>query len=173
MTQSTFLFLGDSLIADFDWQTRMHHFRVLNHGIAGETAQGLRNRIPSIIEQIASPQLILVMIGTNNLVIEDYRFLAALRQSVILLTAQYPTAELIINSLLPCQLPWIEEDTLRRINRSIDNLTRETGSCYLDMFNKLQPGSNYLQEDGIHLTPKAYDIWAKSILEFVAFLIED
>jgi lysophospholipase L1-like esterase len=173
MTQSNFLFLGDSLIADFDWQTRMHHFKVLNYGMPGETVQGLLNRIPSISAEIDAPELILVMIGSNNLIIEDYSFLEPLRQITIQLTSRYPTAEVITNSLLPCQLPWVSMDKLQQINRSIKAMTQQTGSCYLDMFSKFKPKSDFFQNDGIHLTPTAYELWSKSILEFVAFLIED
>jgi len=173
MTQSNFLFLGDSLIADFDWQARMHHFNILNYGLPGETVQGLQHRIPSIAEEVQAPELILLMIGTNNLIIEDYSFLEPLRQIIIQLTSRYPTAEVITNSLLPCQLPWVKLDTLQRVNASIDAMTQQTGSCYLDMFSKFKPNSDFFQNDGIHLTPTAYELWAKSILEFVAFLIED
>ena len=173
MAQSNLLFLGDSLIADFDWQARMHHFEVLNRGVPGETVQGLRNRIPIITKDLASPDLILVMIGTNNLIIEDFSFMGSLRQIIIKLTSQYPTAEVIINSLLPCQLPWVSMETLQRINAATEAMTRQTGSCYLDMFSKFKPNPDFFQSDGIHLTDKAYDLWSKSILEFVSFLIED
>lgn len=173
MTQSNFLFLGDSLIADFDWQARMNHFKIMNYGMPGETVQGLRNRIPSIATEIKTPELILVMTGTNNLIIEDYGFIESLRLISIQLTSLYPTAEVIINSLLPCRLPWIETDVLKRVNQAIEAMAQQTGSCFLDMFTKFKPNSEYFQEDGIHLTPKAYDLWSKSILEFVAFLIED
>ncbi|HIP40519.1 MAG TPA: hypothetical protein EYG88_14320 [Desulfocapsa sulfexigens] len=173
MTESNFLFLGDSLIADYNWQERMHHFRIINYGIPGETVQGLRNRISSITDKINPPQLILLMIGTNNLIIEDYSFLEALRKIIIHLTSSYPTTEVITNSMLPCQLPWIKTDYLVRLNQAIETLTRQTGSCYLDMFSKIKPTPDYFQSDGIHLTPRAYDLWSKSILEFVAFLIED
>ena len=57
MTQSNFLFLGDSLIADFDWQARMHHFKILNYGVPGETAQGLRNRIPSMTKDLENREI--------------------------------------------------------------------------------------------------------------------
>lgn len=173
MTKETFLFLGDSLIADFDWQERMHHFNILNYGLPGETAQGLLNRIPSITEEIDNPDLILLMIGTNNLIIEDYSFLSVLQKIIVKLTSRYPNTEVITNSLLPCQLPWLEMDTLKRLNKKIEPMTQLTGSCFLDMFSKFEPNTEYFQGDGVHLTPKAYDLWAKCILEFVSFLIEE
>ncbi len=173
MTQNNFLFLGDSLIADFDWQVRMHHFEILNHGLPGETVQGLRNRLSTLTKTLASPDLILIMIGTNNLIIEDFSFMESFRQVILTLTSNYPAAEVITNSLFPCQLPWVPEDMIPRINSTIETMTRQTGSCYLDMFKKFDPTPEYFQSDGIHLTDKAYDIWAKSILEYVSFLIED
>jgi lysophospholipase L1-like esterase len=173
MKQSNFLFLGDSLIADFDWQTRMSHFEILNYGVPGETVQGLLNRIPTITKDLAPPDLILVMIGTNNLIIEDFSFMESLRQIIVTLTSCYPTSEVITNSLFPCQLPWVSMDTLQRINKTTEAVTRQTGACYLDMFSKFKPNPDFFQSDGIHLTDKAYDLWSKSILEFVSFLIED
>ena len=172
-TKETFLFLGDSLIADFNWQERMHHFKIINHGLPGETAQGLLNRIPAISEKVTEPGLILLMIGTNNLIIEDYSYLDALQKIIVQLTSRYPNTEVIINSLLPFQLPWLPREALARLNDQIEPMTRVTGSCYLDMFTKLKPTPEFFQGDGVHLTPKAYDLWSKCILEFVSFLIEE
>ncbi len=173
MTQGTFLFLGDSLIADYDWQQRMPHFKIINNGIPGETVQGLLNRLPSIAESVKNPELVLLMIGTNNLIIEDYSFLEPLRQIIVQLTSNYPTAEVITNSLLPCQLPWLGMEALTKLNNEIEPMAQRTGSCYLDMFTKITPTPDYFQYDGIHLQPKAYELWSRNILEFVSFLIED
>ena len=65
MKQGRLLFLGDSLLADFNWQERITHFEVLNLSVFGETAQGLLNRLPSIQEQVIDPHIILIMTGTN------------------------------------------------------------------------------------------------------------
>ncbi len=173
MTQGTFLFLGDSLIADYNWQERMPHFKIINQGVPGETAQGLLNRIPSITESVENPEMILLMIGTNNLIIEDYSFLDSLRQIIVALTTKYPATEVITNSLLPIQLPWVDMDMLKRLNDMIEPMTQQTGSCYLNMFNKFKPTPEFFQSDGVHLQAKAYELWSKNILEFVSFLIED
>jgi len=151
----------------------MHHFIILNYGVPGETAQGLLNRIPVIARKVTNPDIILLMIGTNNLIAEDYSFLESIRQIILKLTSLYPNSEVITNSLLPFQVPWLNPKTLLRLNSNIEPITRQTGSCYLDMFSEIPPTPDYFQRDGIHLTPKAYDLWSKCILEFVSFLIED
>ncbi|MBU1140188.1 MAG: hypothetical protein KKA76_14510, partial [Proteobacteria bacterium] len=102
-----------------------------------------------------------------------YNYLESLRQIIIRLTSHYPTTEVITNSLLPFQLPWLSLEALEQINKQIETLTLQTGSCYLDMYSKFKPNSDFFQRDGVHLTAKAYDLWSKSILEFVSFLVED
>lgn len=173
MTQGTFLFLGDSLIADFDWQERMHHFKIINYAVPGETALGLFDRIPSITKAVKSPEIIILMIGTNNLIIEDYSYLETLQRIIVQLTSHYPTTDIITNSLLPFQLPWLNQQSLENLNSQVEAVTMKTGCCYLDMFSKLKPTPDFFQRDGIHLTSKSYDLWSKSILEFVSFLVED
>ncbi len=173
MKQGRLLFLGDSLLADFDWQERISHFEVLNFGIPGETAQGLLNRLPSIQEQIAYPQIILIMTGTNNLLMENYAFSETIRQIVVSLSHWYPRAEIIINSLIPLQIPWLNKEEMQRINKAMEALSLQSGCCFLDMYSKFSTRPGLFQADGIHFTEAGYNLWARSILEYIAFLLED
>ena len=70
-----FLFIGDSLIEFFSWQKRFPAEHVYNFGSAGETAEGLLSRLPGIIARTESPDLVMIMTGTNNIAMEDYGFL--------------------------------------------------------------------------------------------------
>ncbi|MEN8188398.1 MAG: GDSL-type esterase/lipase family protein [Thermodesulfobacteriota bacterium] len=174
MKKFSLLFVGDSLIADFNWQSRMPNFMVHNYGVPGETALGLLDRLHLVHQEISNPDAILVMIGTNNLLIEDYSFTEALKEIITKLTNLYPGTEVIVNSTLPFKAPWLTEKTLKRINKTTETMTLKTGSCYLDMYSKFENSKDQLFAlDGIHLTELAYDIWSRSILEFIAFLVED
>ncbi|MBU0665200.1 MAG: hypothetical protein KJ990_11735 [Proteobacteria bacterium] len=173
MKQGRLLFLGDSLLADFNWQERITHFEVLNLSVFGETAQGLLNRLPSIQEQVIDPHIILIMTGTNNLLMEDYNFTDTIRQIVVSLSHCYPTAEVIINSLIPLQIPWLDRDEMKRINSAMEALSLQSGCCFLNMYEKFSIGTGLFQADGIHFTEKGYNLWARSILEYIAFLLED
>jgi lysophospholipase L1-like esterase len=173
MKQGRLLFLGDSLLTDFDWEERITHFEVLNFGTAGETAQGLLHRLPSIQEQVVDPQIIVIMTGTNNLLLEDYDFSETIRQIVVSLSHRYPMAEIIINSLIPLQIPWLNKDEMQRINKEMEALSLESGCCFLDMFAKFSADIGLFRADGIHFTEKGYNLWARSILEYIAFLLED
>jgi lysophospholipase L1-like esterase len=173
MTQGKLLFLGDSLLADFNWQQRITHFKVINQGVFGETAQALLARLPTIREQVEQPDIIIIMTGANNLLLEDYTYIEAIREIVVQLSQYYPTAEVILNSLLPLQVSWLNIEEMKRINRELEALSLQAGCCFLDMFSKFSGKAGLFQPDGIHVTELGYNLWAKSILEFIAFLLED
>ena len=173
MKQGRLLFLGDSLLADFNWQERITHFEVINLSVFGETAQGLLNRLPSVQKQVLAPHIILIMTGTNNLLMEDYNYINTIRQIVVSLSSLYPTAEIIINSLIPLQIPWLNKEEMKRINSEMEALSLQSGCCFLDIFSKFNTRSGLFQADGVHCTEAGYNLWARSILEYIAFLLED
>ncbi|MBW6521252.1 MAG: hypothetical protein K0A99_09635 [Desulfoarculaceae bacterium] len=173
MKQGNLLFLGDSLLADFNWQERIPHFTVNNLSIPGETAQGLLNRLPSIQEQDIDPHIILIMTGTNNLLMEDYNFSRTIQQIVVFLSRCFPAADVIINSLVPLQIPWLNRAEIKRINSAMEALSLTSGCCFLDMYTKFSTRNGLFQADGIHFTTTGYNLWARSILEYIAFLLED
>jgi len=174
MTQGTFLFIGDNLISDFDWQHRMPHFQVHSHGVAKEKVEGLLARIGSVLTSIPKPpDIILIMTGVNNVIDQDYTFVDQIRRIVIRLSNIYPETEIIVNSLPNIKVPFLVEEAVYHLNSKINDMTRQTGCCYLDNFAALAGSPEILADDGISLTPAAYNRWARSILEFVAFLLED
>jgi lysophospholipase L1-like esterase len=173
MKQGSLLFLGDSLLTDFDWQNRIKHFEVLNLSIISETAQGLLDRLPLIQEQVMDPHIILIMTGTNNLLMEDYSYLETIRKIVIELSRYYPTAEIILNSPVPIQIPWLDKKKIKQINDKMKALSLKSGCCFLDIFEKFRSQPDLFQADGIHFSETGYNLWARSILEYIAFLLED
>ncbi len=174
MTQGTFLFVGDNLIADFDWQKRMPLFQVHNYGVPHEQVQGLLKRLQHIENRAPMPDIILIMTGINNVIAEDYTFVDQIRRAVIRLSNTYPEAEIIVNSLPNIRISFLVDEAIHHLNTSINTMTRQTGCCYLDNFAKLTGNdTDIFARDGRTLTDSSYDKWARSILEYVAFLLED
>ena len=174
MAQGTFLFVGDDYIAEFDWQERMPFFDVHTFGVKKEQVDGLLKRIGSVEQAAPVPDIILIMTGINNVVQQDYTFVDQIRRLVIRLSNHYPEAEIIVNSLPNIKIHFLVEDAIRHLNLSINEMTRQTGCCYLDNFAILATSEEKIfQKNGIKLTKQAYDRWARSILEFVAFLLEE
>jgi len=173
MKQGTFLFIGDGFIADFNWQKRMPHFNLCSYGISGEHVAGLLHRLPQIESAVPSPDIILIMSGINNVIAGDYTFVDQIRRAVIRLSNHYASAEIIINSLPNIDAAFLVEQAIYHLNINLNTMARQTGSCYLDNFAKISEDRSIFKEDGTSLTTAAYDRWARAILEYVAFLLED
>jgi lysophospholipase L1-like esterase len=172
MTQ--LLLLGDSLIADFEWQPRMSLFEVENFGLPGATADDLLDMLPDIKDQTDMVDIIMVMIGTNDLLSDNYKFIHTLKEIVIQLRKNYPIAEILVSSLFPMNLPHFPDNTISSFNTHIEAITAQTGCCFLDTHTKfLKSDAIIFQNDGVHITDAAYEIWAHTLLEHIAFLIEN
>ena len=174
MKQGTFLLIGDDYIANYNWQKRIPFFSVHCFGTKGETVAGLLSRIGNIEKQVQAPDIILLMTGINNVIAEDYTFVDQIRRVVIRLSNRFPEAEIIVNSLPNFPAKFLVEDAIRHLNTHLSDMARQTGCCYLDNFEvSAQKNMNLFKKNSIQLTRQAYDRWARSFLEFVAFLLED
>lgn len=168
------LFLGDSLVADYNWQAHMSACKVENFGVPGATAEDLLASLPTVKAKTQNPEVIVIMIGTNDLLSGNNDFHASLKNILIELSNDYPTAEILVTSLLPMLLPHLPENAISSLNAHIEALTMVTGSCFLDIHKRFAGSDKQLfQEDGVHLTDAAYAIWTRSLIEHLAFLIEN
>lgn len=168
------LLIGDSLVADHDWQPRMPGYQVTNYGIPGLIATELLASLPGIKKKAGYADVILVMIGTNDLLSGNFDFVNTVKEIIVQIHKLYPTAELIINSLLPIELPGLPHTKVDGLNVQLEALTVQTGSCFLNTHSRfLDSDKQLFQADGVHLTDTAYEIWCRSLLEYIAFLVED
>jgi lysophospholipase L1-like esterase len=168
------LMLGDSLIADYDWQARLPAFQVENLGVPGATAGDLLASLPTIKDRAAGAEVIVIMIGTNDILAGSDEFQALLKKILIQLSHDYPQAEILVNSLLPMAIPDLAQNAIDSLNNHIEALTMQTGCCYLDVYKRFSGSDKVLfQEDGVHITEAGYAIWARALLEHLAFLIEN
>lgn len=172
MRQKKLLFIGDSLIEFFDWQSRFPEYQITDLGIAGETTQGLLYRAESVIKRIAPPDLILIMIGTNNVTMEDFVFLPTYEEVIDTFSKAFPDATLVVNSLLPMHLPWLAGNTIERINTKLVELSITKEIKFLDTYKhffdtRKNPCVKYFLEDGVHLSEKGYAAWASTIENFL------
>ena len=168
------LILGDSLVADHDWQARMPSFKVENLGVPGATAADLLASLPASKSRAADAEVIVVMIGTNDLLIGNDNFLSQLKNILIQLSHDYPTAEILVNGLLPMDLPHLPDNSVSSLNTHIEAITMRTGCCFLDIHRRFVGSDKQLfQEDGVHITAAGYAIWERALLEHIAFLVEN
>ncbi len=169
----TLVFLGDSLTQWFDWQRRFPAFRVLNLGIAGEPIEGLLGRRDAIRAKVRDPDFLFLMTGINNLAMEQYSIEAPFREIVRNLTTWYKKTGIVIQSILPVDLTWISNDLIQDVNRRLQGIAEEYGTAYLDVFSSFldaqgEVRNGFVSDDGVHLTTKGYEAWAKTVEGFLS-----
>ena len=148
---------------------------IYNFGSAGETAEGLYARLPGIISSIASPGLIMIMTGTNNIAMEDYGFLLTYEKIIGLLQKNYPRATIVMTSLLPIELFFLG-DAVPRVNRRLQDIARLHNIFFLDLYplflgEDSKAVTAYYEADGVHLSEEGYDVWVRALEEKVLPLL--
>jgi lysophospholipase L1-like esterase len=166
------VFIGDSLTEWFDWQRRFPEYQVTNLGISGEPIEGLLARRKRIRAQVNNPDFIFLMTGINNIAMEQYAIDGPFREIVRDFAAWYKKATLVVQSLLPVMLVWVSNNAIKNTNRLLAQIAREHHAEYLDVYNLFvdpqgNPKSEYLQDDGIHLSGKGYEVWADEVERFL------
>ncbi|MFT5702031.1 MAG: lysophospholipase L1-like esterase [Desulforhopalus sp.] len=168
------LLLGDSLVASNNWQTRLGSCRVTNLAMPGVMTSDVFSSLDDVKVEQPYADLIMLMVGTNDILTGNYEFIHTLRKICVRLCKNYPSAEILITSIFPMVLPHLPYNTISSLNCHIEALTMQTGCCYLDIHSRLKDSPvTIFQEDGVHVTEKTYEIWSRSLLEHIAFLIED
>ena len=162
----TLHFIGDSLIEYFDWQKRFPAYQVVNSGFAGETVSELLMRTNSLISHSPEPDWVIIMIGTNNVVMQDYSFMPNYEEIIDRFQTSLPSSRIFIHGLFPIELPWLDRNAISSLNDSIENLAKSKGIGYLDgchIFPKNNKNVRYFLEDGVHISDYGYSLWADAI----------
>ncbi len=78
----------------------------------------------------------------------------------------------MVQSLLPVNFEWVDNDVILDINRLLEEIAREYSAKYLNVFRsfvdaKGTPKNGYLSDDGVHLATKRYDAWAQEVERFL------
>ncbi len=163
----TLLLIGDSLIEFGDWPALLPGVNVINRGVAGETVEDLAVRIGDEVTR-AEADAILIMCGTNNLLMGNHYFPAIYRSMLPRVLGLCPETNLTLTSMLPMALPWPGREDIARVNRELESICRETGCAFLDM---VKPFEHYclpitqpcFLNDGVHLSTRGYQVWAREI----------
>jgi len=166
------VFVGDSLTEWFDWQRRFPQYRVINLGISGEPVEGLLNRRELIRASINDPDFIFLMTGINNLAMEQHDIMLPYREIVRNLTTWYKAAVIVVQSILPVDLPWISNAIIKNANSQLEQIARDYNADYLDIYRLFvdsdeNPFHGYLSDDGVHLASKGYEVWSNEVETFL------
>jgi lysophospholipase L1-like esterase len=163
------LFVGDSLIAYFDWQECFPDYSCVNLGVPGQTVAGCQGQVAQIIERHPRTDIVVLMIGTNNLIMSEYGFLGDYEQLLGDLHDAYPNAVILACSLLPLELPWLAPSAVGRLNDILKELANQDGGVYLDICEAFLAGETRacFVEDGVHLSNEGYRRWSAVLADWL------
>jgi lysophospholipase L1-like esterase len=163
--------IGNSITQGGLWEQLLNSTSLKNLGIGSDISEGVLNRIQRAIGY--SPRYLFIEIGINDIcaniptdtIIRNYQRIVSLLAShdiitgitgVIYVGESYPNAAEI-------------NKAVESFNKELMSLSRD-GVYYIDLNSGLAPNgflSADLTYDQIHLTPKGYSIYAKTINDFM------
>ncbi len=186
------IFLGDSITQGWEgvgkevWAKHYAPRRALNLGISGDRTQHVLWRLDHgnldglVSPDGAGPKLIVLMIGTNNSNGDDNtaaEIADGIKAIVEKLRARLPKTKILMLAIFPRgETPNPQRDK----NAEASLLASKIGDG--DMVHYLDIGARFLSPDGtlskdimpdgLHLSPRGYEIWAEAIDANVEELME-
>lgn len=159
------LLLGDSLIEYGDWETLLPACRPINRGIAGETTGELAARIGGEIIRAQDPDLVVVLSGTNDLLMGDLNFPWIFATMLPRLRQLCEDAPVIVVGLAPMQMV---RDAVAEVNSRLEKVALETGCRFLDLVHRFElhcrpVGNPCFLMDGVHFSPHGYKVLADAL----------
>lgn len=182
------ILLGDSLSQWFPPELLPQKLEWLNQGISGEGSMGLLRRL-KVIDR-TDPQLILVMIGINDLIRGEAEETLVANQLEIVrsLKQNHPNSKIILQSILPHsdeKATWERRDRLlavpnakiQKINQRLQIIAKEQKVYYLDLHPLFTDAQDNLRmdltTDGLHLSPQGYQVWSVALKFFLQMELSD
>ncbi len=161
------VFVGDSLSLWFPYHSLSQNQLWLNQGISGDTTRNIRLRLGDIAK--TRPQLIYLMAGVNDLKsgASDNEIVWNLQSIVRRLRQNHPTAQIVMQSILPTRSHQVDDTRIAGINRRLAVLAQREGVNYLDLYSHFADGNGQMLSeyttDGIHLNAQGYSVWQTAL----------
>ena len=170
-SEADIVFFGDSITDYCEWQEFFRETRIKNRGIAGDTTNGLLNRIDQVIE--SQPHKLFILIGINDInqgkkvqeILSNYqRILQTCKKRI-------PQTQVFIQSVLPINNQKLPNKGVNHkiieVNAKLKEFAQELAFQYIDLFSEFLDSNNQLDEryttDGVHLNGQGYLLWKRII----------
>lgn len=163
------VFLGDSLTDYCEWNELLRRNDIANRGIAGDTTEGLLNRLSSLKE--LNPSKIFILIGINDIQqnVEKSKIVNNYKQIIKEIKRSLPNTEIYIESILYVNPNKYSKfflkdgrkinDIVKEVNAELRNLAKRELVNYLDiasMVTKNDELDKKYTTDGLHLNGVGY-----------------
>lgn len=170
--KSDIVFIGDSLVANGQFQDAFPDVSVCNLGSYGDRIVNVRSRISTVSS--LHPSKIFICCGVNSLACRNLKTCKYQYKKLVTECAkQIPNAKIFICSVLPVanvKKPYCDNSKIRNFNQYLRSLSQSNKLTFIDLYSAYAQNDflpkKYTQ-DGLHLTPSSYAVWYKLIREYV------
>lgn len=177
MEKENILLLGDSITAAFDVEVLLPSLHIRNEGVSGDsTVECLERLSPEWFEGQQPYTHVFLCIGTNDLARErtDVQILANVAAIVARLSdLGVPSACIHLTSIFPTRDNAPRPNArIEAYNEKLRAYAQQGGMHYFDLASmgfKDEQGQLRAEftNDSLHLTLPAYQLWAKSFLNYL------
>lgn len=167
-----YLFLGDSITAQYDVMKYFPGYSVVNSGIGGNTTDDILENMYERVYRY-NPSTVFLMIGTNdvNHGKSSEEVFDNIKKIINLIQSNLPQARIFIESITPSRGDWGETDNNEKredINNLLKNEYKDSEVVYIDLYSIVkEKNSNKIQnkytKDGLHLNEAAYEQISKEL----------
>jgi hexosaminidase len=169
---ASIVMLGDSLTEGAPWAELTGCPHLLERGIGGDTTAKVLARLDDVLK--LKPRAVFLMIGVNDILLSVPRETTVANYQAILDRLKGP--HLVVAYVLPVAASYGK----RQMNSSIAALDDAIASLVadrpnttvLDLRPRFRGPDGYLRADlsydGLHLSPKGYELWRDTIAPYVA-----
>lgn len=173
--QPRIVFLGDSITHGWDysggaWQRYFGHRGAFNAGIGSDRIEHLLYRLANGQLARTSPDVIVVLIGTNNLGLHSADQIShGIGQVITLIHQLQPQAKIVVHGLFPRgrSIHHRFRSKISDVNSNISSfgilpyvIYKDVGQDFLALSGELP---RQMMHDGVHLTPRGYQVWASAL----------
>lgn len=167
------VFIGNSITEQGgNWGQRFNNPKVKNRGIAGDVTAGVLNRLAEIYYY--KPKKVFLKIGINDLFHNELtpEYIANnIKLIVDKIHLESPYTKIYVQTILPTANNKPPKEKIIATNALLKAMPTtnylqiiDLHSIFADINNLIKPG---LTKDNLHLNETGYDLWEKSIIEFV------
>lgn len=171
------IIVGDTPAAGYDWQDRIRNFIVTNCAVAGNTSAKLLQSLPEIKKKCPRADILMLSIGTTDMKLGNQNFPNTIIDIGKKMLSGWPASELLLTSLFPCETGAYTLAEIEKINKHISNTAVHIGGVYMDVYTPMMRAIEAKQQlfsgKDTLLTDDGWNIWARVLLEHIAFLVED
>ncbi|MBR6256535.1 MAG: hypothetical protein IKR23_04070 [Lachnospiraceae bacterium] len=167
------VFTGDSLVERGSWEELYPDLSVKNRGIGGDTINGLRVRIDTIM--LTQPKKLFIYVGINDVLHgREVESILGRYGELFDVLDQYD-CQIYIQGIMPVSSSQYDAERIcldvNEINERLREMVEDRGYTFIDLWSEFAGDDWALREeyyyDGVHVNAAAYRHWKEILDQYI------